>query len=78
MAFRLPPSRHEGGPNGPGDRVAGHDGAWRVVEEDETTVVLKRVPEPSMDEVHAGLGSRPASRDEFEDAFGHLPTDAEG
>jgi len=31
-----------------------------------------------MAELHAKRGSRPATREEFDRLFGHLPTDGEG
>jgi ribosomal protein L16 Arg81 hydroxylase len=58
--------------------VSGYEGAWRVVEEAEDRLVLTRVPERTVEQMRAELGSRAMTPEEFEQHFGHLPSDPEG
>ena len=51
---------------------------YEVVPEKGGSGLTLEPPITPMAELHAKRGSRPATREEFDRLFGHLPTDGEG
>lgn len=54
--------------------VSGREGAWRVVEDEGSRLVLERLPERTLEQIRAEHGSREVTPEEFEQLAGHLPT----
>ncbi len=54
--------------------VPGRDGAWRVVEDHDTRLVLERLPQRTAEQMRKDQGLRKATPQEFDELMGHLPS----
>jgi hypothetical protein len=61
-----------------GDLVEIDGRRYDVVSDEAGGVALEPAITQTVAEIHAELGTRPLTRDEFDDHFGHLPSDGEG
>ena len=61
-----------------GDLVEIEGRKYDVVSDKEGGVALEPAITKSMDEIFAERGARPLTPEEFEEEFGHLPSDGEG
>jgi hypothetical protein len=61
-----------------GDVVENAGRRHDVVSDKEGGVTLEPAISKSIDEIHAELGGRPLTDEEFEECFGDVPADGEG
>ena len=61
-----------------GDVVEIEGRRYDVVSDKEGGVTLEPAITKTMDEIFAERGARPLTPEEFEEEFGHLPSDGEG
>jgi hypothetical protein len=61
-----------------GDVVEIDGRRYDIVSGKEGDVTLEPAITKTVAEIHAELGTRPLTRDKFEEHFGHLPSDGEG
>ncbi len=54
--------------------VSNRFGAWRVVEEHESRLVLERLPQRTAEQMRTDHGLREATPQEFDELMGHLPS----
>lgn len=61
-----------------GDVVQVGERRYDVVPDTDGSVALEPAITKTVDELHVERGGRPLTADEFDEYFGHLPTDDEG